>query len=107
LYLAGGAWGFAPNPENKNASAFLFRLPPIPIAPYSLPRRTTDTPKKRPPMFKIAGAEEQGVAVIKKQWTCSITSVIEQIPYKTGKMRSILRDLFNNPNPPGFSTIGC
>jgi hypothetical protein len=27
--------------------------------------------------------------------------------YKTYKMRSILRDLFNNPKPIGFSKIGC
>ncbi|MDR0601310.1 MAG: hypothetical protein LBG42_02915, partial [Treponema sp.] len=39
----------------------------------------------------------------------SITSVIEQIPYKNSKMRSILQDLqanrrlADNPNPIGFS----
>jgi hypothetical protein len=32
--------------------------------------------------------------------SCSITSVIEQLPLKNGKTRGILRDLFSNQ--PGY-----
>jgi hypothetical protein len=35
-------------------------------------------------------------------WTCSITSVIEQIPLENSKMWNILQDLFDNQ--PGYRT---
>jgi hypothetical protein len=35
-----------------------------------------------------------------------VGEVFEQLPLKNSKMRSILRDLFNNQNPLGFSKIG-
>ncbi|MDR0601244.1 MAG: hypothetical protein LBG42_02580 [Treponema sp.] len=69
--------------------------------------------KPRSPCQRASRKKTGGLQLLFAKQGCSIISVIEQIPYKNGKMRSILRDLqanrrlTDNPNPAEFSKTGC